>query len=143
MAGVALAREISPILIRVHGCFYNGYLAAQIKKSLNLPLVVSLHTCPIVNLKDKIPLLSKLKKHLTSAISFKFARETLETADLVLPVYSSICKYVQQFEVNHLEVCYNVINPDNLSPKKDYSLNRPPRIISVSRQPIKTTTPIV
>jgi len=132
--GIRLAREISPALIRTHGCFQNGFLAAQIKKHLGLPLVVSLHTYPDVDLQDRIPLWTRLKRRLTFEVMRKFETETLQTADWVLPVYESIRKYAERLGANHIEVCYNVINPDNLLKKGYYSLNRPPRIVSVSRQ---------
>ncbi|RJR43071.1 MAG: glycosyltransferase [Deltaproteobacteria bacterium] len=133
-AGVNLAAKIRPALIRTHGNYGNGYLAAQIKKRLGVPLVVSLHTNPDVSQRRATPWRANWKRRLALEAMIKFEIETLKTADWVLPVYEPIHGYALRRGARRVEVCYNVINPDFLRAKESYSLHRPPRIISVSRQ---------
>lgn len=133
-AGVRLAREIRPDLLRAYGNYGNGYLAAQIKKRLGLPLVVSLHTNPDVSQRRATPWWPLWKRRLALEFMVKFEEETLKTADWVLPVYESIRGYAARRGARRIEVCYNVINPDCLMKKESYALHQPPRIISVSRQ---------
>jgi glycosyltransferase involved in cell wall biosynthesis len=133
-AGINLARQIRPALIRTHGNYGNGYLAAQIKKHLGIPLVVSLHTHPDVSQRRATPWRANWKRRLALEAMVKFEIETLKSADWVLPVYESIRGYARRRGAKRLEVCYNVINPEFLRPKEFYALHRPPRIISVSRQ---------
>ncbi len=133
-AGVKLAAQIRPALIRTHGNYGNGYLAAQIKKQLGIPLVVSLHTNPDVSQRRATPWRADWTRRLALEFMVKFEIETLKTADWVLPVYESIRGYAERRGARRVEVCYNVINPEFLRPKESYTLHRPPRIISVSRQ---------
>jgi glycosyltransferase involved in cell wall biosynthesis len=133
-AGVRLAEEIRPAIIRAHGNYWNGYLAAQIKKRLSLPLVVSLHINPDVDLRGGTPWWPGWKRRLAFEAMLKFEKETLKTADWVLPVYEPIRGYAERRGARRIEVCYNVINPEHLRKKESYSLHRPPRIISVGRQ---------
>ncbi len=133
-AGVRLAREINPALIRAHGNYWNGYLAAQIKKRLHLPLVVSLHINPDVDLRGGTPWWPQWRRRLAFEVMRQFEKETLRTADRVLPVYEPIRGYAEKNGAGRVEVCYNVINPDYLQKKESYALHRPPRIISVGRQ---------
>lgn len=133
-AGVRLAGEIRPELIRTYGNYGNGYLAAQLKKRLGLPLVVSLHTNPDVSQREATPWWPNWRRRLALEAMVKFEKETLKTADWVLPVYEPIRGYAERRGARRLEVCYNVINPDFLRPKESYALHRPPRIVSVSRQ---------
>lgn len=131
---IAFAREIQPSLIRTHGNYLNGYLAAQIKKQLNIPVVVSLHTHPDESRRGTTPWRSSFGKRLSLEIQKKFERETLENADCVIPVYESIREYASRYGAKRVEVIYNVINPTSLQRKMCYQLHQPPRVISVGRQ---------
>ncbi|MBI4796650.1 MAG: glycosyltransferase family 4 protein [Deltaproteobacteria bacterium] len=133
-AGIQLAREISPALIRVHGNFQNGYLAAQIKEHLGIPLVVSLHINPDVDLRGRTRWWPHWKRWLFYQRMLPFEEITLRAADWVLPVYEPIRSYAERRGAKHLQVCYNALNPQHLRPKDSYALQAPPRIISVGRQ---------
>lgn len=131
---IALAQEIQPSLLRTHGNYMNGYFAAQIKKQLYIPLVVSLHTHPDESARARTPWLPTWKQRLVLEIQKTFERETLRNADCVIPVYESIREYALHYGAKRVEVIYNVINPTHLQRKTYYELHQPPRIISVGRQ---------
>ena len=131
--GIQLVREIQPDLIRVHGSAYNGFLAAQIKKQLHIPVVVSLHTYPDVIIKEQTGLWSNLKNYIYNCRIKQFENETLKNADWVCPVYESIRAYARLHGAQKITVCYNVLNPDYLYQKESYSLHSPVRIIFVGR----------
>jgi len=139
-SGVELAGEIQPSLVRAYGNFFNGFLAAQIKQQLKIPLVVSLHANPDVDMrgvtcsKPKRQILMDLKYFLFYQRMIFFENETLKNADSVLPVYDAPKRYAIKHGAHHVKVCYNVVNPENLNVKKSYSLHNPPHIISVGRQ---------
>ena len=132
--GVELARSIRPQLIRVHGADWNVYLAARIRKILGVPYVVSLHINPDVNSVRRF-----LKRDLTDVerrhnAFFDFIEhEGLQNADLVMPVYEPIVPYLRRLGVTRIEVCYNILNGQQLRVKTDYRAGRPFRMVSVGR----------
>jgi glycosyltransferase involved in cell wall biosynthesis len=105
-------------------------LAAQIKRALGVPLVVSLHTHPDESYRRRAV---GWKARLMGWRQLMFERETLRAADWVLPVYESIVPYAQRRGARRVRVCYNMLNP-SLGRKTDYTLHNPPRLISVGRQ---------
>lgn len=133
-AGVEIARQIAPDLIRCHGADWNTYLASRIKAELGIPYVVSLHINPDVN-----PVRRFKKQDLSPAEArhnrfYEYLETTaLRNADLVMPVYKPIVPYLQRLGVNQVEVCYNVLNRLHLREKTDYGLHGPGRIIYVGR----------
>lgn len=133
-AGLILAEQIQPDLIRTHGNYYNGYLAAQIKKQLAIPLVVSLHTNPDEEQRGRNPWWPKWKMRLYYELRLRYECETLRAADWVLPVYEPIREYAERRGARRIQISYNALNPDHLRKKESYELHSPPRIISVGRQ---------
>lgn len=131
---IALAEEIRPLLIRTHGNYMNGYFAAQIKRQLGIPLVVSLHTHPDADSRDWTPWWPSWRSRLRLEIEKTFERETLRNADCVIPVYEPSREYAIRYGAKRVEVIYNIINPTHLQQKTCYQLHQPPRIISVGRQ---------
>lgn len=133
-AGVEIARQIAPDLIRCHGADWNTYLASRIKAELGIPYVVSLHINPDVN-----PVRRFKKQDLSPAEArhnrfYEYLETTaLQNADLVMPVYAPIVPYLHRLGVKRVEVCYNVLNRLHLREKTDYSLHDPARIIYVGR----------
>jgi len=132
--GIKIARRIAPDLVRCHGSDWNVYLAAQIKRVLGVPYVVSLHINPDVN-----PTRRHVKRSLSAverrhnAFYNDIESEGLTGADMVMPVYQPILPYLKRLKVERIEVCYNVLNGDHLREKGDYSLGSPARIIYVGR----------
>ncbi len=136
-AGINLARQVRPALIRTYANFDNGYLAAQIKKHLMIPLVVSLH---VLDVAVPMPWWPHWKSRLKYERRLMFEQETLRTADWVLPVYEPLRAYAARLGARHIQVCYNSVNPECLREKQSYALHKPARIISVGRQ-IKEKNP--
>lgn len=132
--GLQIAQKIRPSLIRTHGNFINGFLAAYVKQQMKIPLVVSLHTNPDVDIRGCISWRSNWLLYLMYKRMVWFENETLKNADRVLPVYESIRGYAIDHGAKQVKVCYNVVNPVFLQHKKTYSIHTPPRIISVGRQ---------
>lgn len=139
--GIEMAEKISPSFIRCHGDHVNCFLASEIKKELKVPMVVSLHNFPDdkaenATLSPKAKLIKKLMEPMK--------RRALRAADRVLPVYHSIVPYLDRLGVERKEVAYNVISPNVLSPKTDYALHSPVKILCVGRQiPVKNPVNIV
>lgn len=130
-AGVQVARRVQPALMRAHGNYANGYLAAHIRKRLGIPLVVSIH---IPDVDMPAPWWPHWKRRLLYERRLVFEKETLSMADWVLPVYEELCVYAERLGAKRIQVCYNVVNPDYLRQNQSYALHTPPRIISVGRQ---------
>lgn len=131
---VSLAREIQPLLVRAYGNYINGYYAAQIKKQLGIPLVVSLHTHPDESERSRVPWLPLWKQRLILEFRKTFERETLRNTDCVIPVYEPIREYALRYGAKRVDVIYNVINPTYLRRKTCYRLHQPPRVISIGNQ---------
>lgn len=126
--GVALARAIRPDLIRTHGNFLEGYLASCIKKQLGTPFVTSLH-----GVWDRDELDSMLRRT-RSAFRAKLERACLSAADAVIAVYRPILRYARDYGAREVHLIYNIVAGGNIAAKSDYTLARPPRLITVNRQ---------
>ncbi|MBF0177269.1 MAG: glycosyltransferase family 4 protein [Magnetococcales bacterium] len=133
-AGVALAQHIKPAVVRTHGAWLNGWLGVRICRTLHIPLVVSLHVNTDVDTRQRTPWWPHWRKRAMHQMELYFEKKTLRGADWVLPVYEPIRSYAMRRGARQIRICYNVLNPDHLGEKKDFSLHSPPRIISVGRQ---------
>lgn len=131
--GVRLAERIGPCLLRTHGNYVNGLLAATVKKQLGTPMVTSLHTHPDVDLRGVVPW-RQLGARLFCESLTGFERATLQAADVVLPVYKSIVPYAERYAKGRVRIAYNFVNPTHIQTKTDYSARKPVRIVSVGRQ---------
>ncbi len=135
-AGVKLAKEINPSLIRCHGAWLNSFLAFQIKRELGVPYVISLHINPDVNIRNNSTLLLRLY---WTAMK-KIEKTGLTNADKVLPVYTPIIPYLEKMGIRNYEVAYNVLNGEYLKHKTNFKLHKPVKLLSVGRL-IKEKTP--
>ena len=86
-----LANDISPLLVRTYNNFIEGHIAIEIKKKLDIPVVTSLHG--IWNTDG----LSSLKMKILRLFRKKFEFKTLQNADAVICVYSSILDYANRY----------------------------------------------
>lgn len=128
---VEIARQVQPSLVRCHGAWHNALAAAEIKRELGIPYVVSLHINPDEDVRGRRQeRIDWLQWRAITGIE----RYTLRRADLVLPVYRPIVPYLEQLRVPHYEVAYNMLNTTALREKSSYELNRPPEVVSVGRQ---------
>lgn len=127
---IHLARKINPSLIRCHGNNFNAYLAAEIKRKLHIPYVVSIHTHPDNNRKYWTEgFKPRILAHAFRAVE----RYGLQNADKVIAVYKSILSYTNALKISNVKTIYNVVNNSHPKEKSDYSLKTPPRILSVGR----------
>ena len=128
--GVNMASQIKPQLIRCHGNHLNGFLAAEIKRILGVPYVISIHTNPDEN--RKYWCFDWREKCLNYAAK-SIEKIAIKYADVIIPVYKSICSYLEHLDHKKIEIIYNVVNPEFLKKKCNYSLHSPVKIISVGR----------
>jgi glycosyltransferase involved in cell wall biosynthesis len=126
---VKYARVVEPDLVRCHGALQNAYVAKRIKASLGVPYLVSLHTNPDVDLRNRpAPILLRAWYFLTQSVE----RSSLRSADLVMPVYEPILPYLERLRVPRVKVHYNVIN-SRIRTKSAWNLSCPPRLLYVGR----------
>src|SRR3954454_2865035 len=130
-AAVDIAQKVQPSLVRCHGAWHNGIAAAEIKRRLGIPYVVSMHINPDEDVRGRPQ--ERIDWLQWRAIK-SVERYTLRHADLVLPVYEPIVPYLKRMGVTRYEVAYNVLNTAALQVKDDYELNDPVEVISVGRQ---------
>lgn len=128
---VKLAEQINPSLVRCHGNHLNSYLAYRIKKALGIPYLVSLHINPDEDIRERT---RSWREFIYGQAIKSIEKIGLVNADLVLPVYKPIVPYLERLQIKNYEVAYNVINPNCIRKKEDYSLHDSIRIISVGRQ---------
>ncbi|NDV27154.1 glycosyltransferase [Desulfovibrio sp. JC010] len=127
---IGLARKIKPDLIRCYGNFLNGYAGARIKEEFGTPLFISLHTQPDqTRANPDVDFKTKVFYALSKAVE----KYSLQRADKVSGVYGSIMDYARNKGAAAPFVAYNVINPDNIMPKKDYGCSGPLKILYVGR----------
>jgi glycosyltransferase involved in cell wall biosynthesis len=93
--------------------------------------VVSLHINPDEDVRGRA---NSFVKRAVTVAQQDIERIGLRNADLVMPVYKPIIRYLDRLGVTRYEVCYNSLNPTYLRKKDDYALHRPVRVISVGRQ---------
>ncbi|MFC1525537.1 glycosyltransferase family 4 protein [Candidatus Latescibacterota bacterium] len=127
-SGVRELKPMEPTLIWALGCFQHGQLAARVAQSLGSPMVVSLHGRWDVDEKMSLPRWAYAK------LRVKAEEETLQTADLVIAVYSDIEPYARMRGARRVETVYNSLNAEALTPKSNYELATPPRLLSINRQ---------
>lgn len=105
---ICKARVIQPNLIRCYGNWLNGYLGAQIKKAMGVPVVISLHGNPDVDYYR-----GRRAKNLFHFI-YGWACKRVELislsyADFCMPVYSPIIAYLLKYNFSKYAVIYNVV----------------------------------
>lgn len=127
-AGVALAAEITPSLVRTMNNFVEGDLASEIKARLRIPFVMSLH-----GVWDR-DMLTTTRERVISRFRRKLEIRSLGAADAVIAVYAPIVRYANAYGAKRVELIYNAVAGEYLSPKSTYDLTRPPRILTINRQ---------
>lgn len=113
--------KTKPDLVRCYGNWLNGFLGAEIKRTLSIPLVLSLHGNPDVDYyrgrraKSAIHRLYGWASNRVESVSLKYA-------DYCIAVYSPILSYLERRGVTKCEVVHNVVGI-GIEPKIDYSLS--------------------
>jgi glycosyltransferase involved in cell wall biosynthesis len=131
--GIDLAKDFDPLMIRAHSNFSSGYLASKIKLALKVPLLVSLHTQPDVDMRGYTKWWPTWEYRLVYERYKVFENLTNRTADWMLPAYDSGYEYCIKHGVKRAVTCYNALNPTNIVPKDDYQIHSPARILCVNR----------
>lgn len=119
---VALARRIRPQLVRCHGNEWNALCASEIKRTLGIPYVLSLHGNPDIDYFRGRRATDWKKRILGRAIE-DVEILTVRDADFVIPVYSPIVPYLEKHGVTNFEVVYNSVG-HGLAPRQAYGIDR-------------------
>lgn len=130
---VALAERVRPALVRCHGNHLNGFAAAEIKRRLGIPYVISLHGNPDVDYFRGRRATTWTRKLLGRAVE---AIEILgvRNADFVIAVYSPIVPYLRKHRILRWAVIHNAVGY-GIRHKEDYALGPGPvKVICVGRQ---------
>jgi len=132
---IDLIRKIQPDVLRSYNPLLQGWLAAQIKKELNIPLVISLHGDYD---RDRRYFARKNKDYLTY-LKLLYTRRTLEpssikNADKIIIIYNFIRNYAEKMGGTDINLIYNRINLTQFSPDvKPILKESKPVIICVGR----------
>lgn len=132
---IELIKEIKPDVLRAYNPLLQGWMAAQVKKELDIPLVISLHGDYD---RDRRYFARKNKDYKTY-LKLLYAKKTLEpnsikNADKIIIIYDFIRKYAKKMGGKDINLIYNRINLTQFSPKVKPIFNESkPVIISVGR----------
>jgi glycosyltransferase involved in cell wall biosynthesis len=129
---VELARSRQPRLIRCHGVRLNTFAAAEIKRALGVPYVVSVHANPDLDqLRGRRA--TTPTRRLVGSMVQPLETHGLQHADLVMPVYRSIVPYLERLHIERYQVVYNVVG-HGITPRVSWPLSDPPHLVCVGRQ---------
>ena len=115
---IKLIRQIQPDILRAYNPLLQGWLAAQVKKELDIPLVISLHGDYD---RDRRYYARKNKDYKTY-LKLLYSRRTLEpnslkNADEVIIIYNFIRNYAKKMGAKSINLIYNRINLSQFSPE--------------------------
>lgn len=129
---VGIARAIAPDMIRAYGHYTSTFAAAEMKRALGVPLLVSLHGNPDVDYY-RGRLARTWRQRFEGWMSRPYEIDSLRAADLVMPVYSPIVPFLKSIGVTRYEVVYNVVGP-GLEARSNYPAKTEWRALCVGRQ---------
>ena len=130
-----LVKEINPDIIRSFNPLLQGWMAAQIKKELEIPLIISLHGDYDRDLRHQ----AKKNHNYKGFLKLQFSKQTLEkfslsNADEVIIIYEFIRDYAKNMGAKSINLIYNRVDLSRFSPqtKPEFSESKPV-IICVGR----------
>jgi len=132
---IDLIKEIKPDVLRAYNPLLQGWMAAQVKKELDIPLVISLHGDYD---RDRRYFARKNKDYKTY-LKLLFTKRTLEpnsikNADKIIIIYDFIRKYAEKMGGKDINLIYNRVNLTQFSPDvKPIFKESKPVIICVGR----------
>jgi len=132
---INIIKEIKPDIIRSYNPLLQGWMAAQIKQELGIPLVISLHGDYDRDLRHQ----AKKKKDYKGFLKLQLSKRTLEkfsltNADAVIIIYEFIRDYATKLGAKNINLIYNRIDLTKFSPKtKPEFKETKPVIICVGR----------
>lgn len=129
--GVELARSIKPSLIRCYDNSFNAFMGALIRQELGIPLVISLHGNPDVDLRG--PVAGTIFEKVRALAHKAVEGPGLRLADHIIAVYEPILPYLKSNRVKQYSLIYNAVGY-GVIPKNSYALHDPPVLLCVGRQ---------
>jgi glycosyltransferase involved in cell wall biosynthesis len=130
---VDIAAKVRPVVVRAYGHYTSTFAAAEIRRQLDIPLVVSLHGNPDVDYY-RGRLARTWRQRLEGWLSRAYEVASLRQADMVLPVYSPIVPFLESIGVRRYKVVYNVVGL-GMSPRTNYAIDPAHvRAVCVGRQ---------
>lgn len=136
---IEIARTIGPALIRSYGHYTSTFAAAEMKRRLAIPLVVSLHGNPDVDYY-RGRLATTWRQRREGWLSRGYEVASLRAADVVIPVYSPIVPFLESIGVKRYEVVYNAVG-SGLQPRAEYPVKPHWRALCVGRQTFDQKNP--
>ena len=132
---IELIKSINPDVIRSFNPLLQGWMAAQVKQELKIPLVISLHGDYDRDLRHQAKQNSNykgfLKLQLPKQVLEKFA---LSEADEVIIIYDFIRDYAKRMQAKSINLIYNRVDLKKFSPQtKEEFVETVPVIICVGR----------
>ncbi len=132
---IELIKSINPDVIRSFNPLLQGWMAAQVKQELKIPLVISLHGDYDRDMRHQAKQNSNykgfLKLQLTKQVLEKFA---LSEADEVIIIYDFIRDYAKRMQAKSINLIYNRVDLKKFSPQtKGEFVETVPVIICVGR----------
>lgn len=103
---ISLIKKNNIDVIRCYGHRFNLVLGVALKKATNIPLVVSLHINPDLDILGKE---SNLFLKSILMLFDKTETKCLLAADMVIGVYRSIIPYLQKRKILHYKIIYNAV----------------------------------
>lgn len=125
-----IVRKINPSIVRCYGMHLNLSIGSYCKDKFNIPLLVSMHTHPLLDShKEEL----SIKEKIIKKYSIKFSRY-LKNANLILPVYIGIENFLNDKGLSNYKTLYNSVRIDESMCKKDFKISNIFKIVCVGQQ---------
>ena len=125
---IELIQQIQPDILRAYNPLLQGWMAAQVKKKLSIPLVISLHG----DYDRDNRYFARKNKDYKTYLKLLYSRITLEpyslkNADEVIIIYDFIRNYAKKMGAKSINLIYNKINLSQFNPqvKPAFKENKP------------------
>ena len=132
---IELIQQIQPDILRAYNPLLQGWMAAQVKKKLSIPLVISLHG----DYDRDNRYFARKNKDYKTYLKLLYSRITLEpyslkNADEVIIIYDFIRNYAKKMGAKSINLIYNKINLSQFNPQvKPAFKETKPVVICVGR----------
>lgn len=113
---IELIKKINPDIIRSYNPLLQGWMAAQIKNELGIPLVISLHGDYDRDLRNQAKKNHNYKGFLKLQLSKRILENySLSNADEVIIIYEFIQKYAEKMGARSINLIYNRVDLSKFS----------------------------
>ena len=132
---IELIQQIQPDILRAYNPLLQGWMAAQVKKKLSIPLVISLHG----DYDRDNRYFARKNKDYKTYLKLLYSRITLEpyslkNADEVIIIYDFIQNYAKKMGAKSINLIYNKIDLSQFNPQvKPAFKETKPVVICVGR----------